>query len=359
MTAFMLPFWKRCDIMENILSLTREQLSEKLLLMGEKSFRAKQIFTWLHKKRITDFAQMTDISEQLRKKLSESFYISTVPIVQKLESKTDGTAKYLFEMSGGVIIEAVLMKYEYGNAVCISTQAGCAMGCTFCASTIGGLERSLTPGEMAGQIYTIEKDSGQRIHSLVLMGSGEPLDNYENVLRFISIINDELGEGLGQRRITLSTCGLADKIDELAQLGLQITLAVSLHAPNDEIRRRTMPVARKYDINTLITSAKNYAEKTGRRVTYEYALIDGVNDSSENAKELALRLKGSLCHVNLIPVNDVKERNYVRATEENISRFAKTLISMGIETTVRRRLGSDINASCGQLRRGYTERRCR
>lgn len=247
------------------------------------------------------------------------------------------------------------MQYSYGNTVCISTQAGCRMGCTFCASTLDGVEKSLTPAEMLAQIYAIEKDKGEKVSGVVLMGSGEPLDNYENVLKFIKLINCKDGKNMGQRHITLSTCGLIDKMYELADEQLQITLAVSLHAPNDEIRNRIMPISRAYPMEKLLEACRHYAEKTKRRITFEYALIKGVNDSAENARELASRLKGLLCHVNLIPVNDVKERNYVRSTNESIKKFEEILISRNIETTVRRKLGSDIDAACGQLRKRYKD----
>ncbi len=338
---------------KDIRSLTFDRLGAELEKMGEKPFRAKQIFKWLHDKQITEISEMTDISNALRERLDEEYSLKTLKTVAKFVSKVDNTIKYLFDIGDGLIIESVLMRYSYGNAVCISSQAGCRMGCTFCASAIGGLERSLSAGEMAEQIYRIQRDTGERVSSVVIMGSGEPLDNFENVLDFLDIIHSPLGNNLSHRHITLSTCGLVDKIYELAEKDLQITLAISLHAPNDEIRQRTMPVAKKYDIDSVIKAAADYAQSTKRRVTFEYALIKGVNDSAENASELASRLKGKLCHVNLIPVNDVKEHNYIKSSEKNIQSFASVLRARGIETTVRRRLGSDINAACGQLRRSY------
>lgn len=337
----------------DILSLNIEEMKTLLTDMGEKAFRAKQIFNWLHKKQAASFDEMSNLSKDLRQKLSDKCEIKTLKIVQKLVSKEDSTSKYLFETDDGNLIESVLMKYSYGNAVCISSQVGCRMGCTFCASTLDGLERNLTAGEMLSQIYAIQKDSEERVGSVVIMGSGEPLDNFDNLLKFLDLVHSPEGLELGHRHITVSTCGLVEKIYELAEKMLQINLAVSLHAPNDEIRQRTMPIARKYPINELISAAKAYGNKTNRRVTYEYALIKDINDSEECARELAKRLKGSLCHVNLIPVNDVKERNYERSLENTISEFAEVLTSLGIETTVRRKLGSDINAACGQLRRGY------
>lgn len=338
-------------------SFTLEKLTEEMKSLGEKPFRAKQIYGWLHQKHVTSFAEMTNISKDLRKKLEENYTLKNLKIVEKLVSKEDNTSKYLFDIGDNIVIESVLMKYSYGNAVCISSQAGCRMGCTFCASTIGGLERDLLPGEMAGQIYEIQRDTGERVSNVVIMGSGEPLDNYDNVMDFLEIIHSKEGNNLSHRHITLSTCGIVDKIYKLAEEKLQITLAISLHAPNNEIRQNTMPVARKYDYDSLIKAAKYYADTTKRRVTFEYALIKGVNDGEDNARELASRLKGLMCHVNLIPVNDVKENNYVRSTEENIRSFAETLQKLGIETTIRRKLGSDINAACGQLRKSYKEKK--
>ena len=336
-------------------SMTLEELQKEMEAIGEAKFRAKQIFRWLHVKYAENFEEMTDLSENLRNKLNDNYIIGGVKIVRKLVSKEDNTTKYLFELENNYIIESVFMQYSYGNTVCISTQAGCRMGCTFCASTLDGVEKSLTPAEMLAQIYAIEKDKGEKVSGVVLMGSGEPLDNYENVLKFIKLINSKDGKNMGQRHITLSTCGLIDKMYELADEQLQITLAVSLHAPNDEIRNRIMPISRAYPMEKLLEACRHYAEKTKRRITFEYALIKGVNDSAENARELASRLKGLLCHVNLIPVNDVKERNYVRSTNESIKKFEEILTSRKIETTVRRKLGSDIDAACGQLRKRYKD----
>ncbi|MBR4113686.1 MAG: 23S rRNA (adenine(2503)-C(2))-methyltransferase RlmN, partial [Anaerotignum sp.] len=268
-------------------------------------------------------------------------------------SQIDGTRKYLFALSDGAIIESVLMKYEHGNTVCISTQVGCRMGCKFCASTLDGVERGLTAGEMLSQIYAIQKDCGERVHGTVLMGSGEPLDNYDNVVKFLRLINDPKGQNMGQRHITLSTCGLVDRMYDLAEEDLQITLAVSLHAPNDGIRTQTMPIAKVYSMDRLLQACRDYADKTKRRITFEYALIHGVNDGDEHAWELVKKLRDMLCHVNLIPVNDVKERNYVKSTADRVKRFAGILNENGVETTVRRKLGSDIDAACGQLRRSH------
>ena len=337
---------------DDIKSLYIEEIEGMLKEMGEPKFRAKQIFSWLHAKKAKNFDEMTNLSKPLREKLGEKFKISNVKILEKLVS-SDGTTKYLFSLDDGNVIESVLMRYSYGNAVCVSTQVGCRMGCGFCASTLNGLERNLEAGEILSQIYEISRDIDERISSVVLMGSGEPLDNYDNVIRFIRLLNSRDGADIGQRHITLSTCGLAEKIDKLRGENLQITLAISLHAPNDEIREKTMPVSRKYDMETLLSACRRYSEETKRRITFEYALIRGVNDSAACAKELASKLKGMLCHVNLIPVNDVKEREYVHSSEEQIKSFASILMGRGIETTIRRKLGSDINAACGQLRRSY------
>lgn len=338
-------------------SMTIEEMQDFFATIREPKFRAKQVFQWLHDKRVKSFDEMTNLSKQLREKLSQETKISNLRIVDKLQSQKDGTTKYLFALDNDNVIESVLMRYSYGNAVCVSSQAGCRMGCAFCASTLNGLEYNLLAGEILSQIYMIQEDIGERISSVVLMGSGEPLDNYDNVLKFIKILNSENGIGIGQRHITLSTCGLADGIDRLRGEDLQITLAVSLHAPNDEIRNKIMPVSKKYNMDRLLTACKNYSDYTKRRITFEYAMMRGVNDSREAALELASRLKKMLCHVNLIPVNDVKERDFIKSNEETIQNFAALLNSKGIETTVRRKLGSDINAACGQLRRSYLNKK--
>ena len=340
----------------DIKSMNTAELEELLQEMGEPKFRGKQIFDWLHAKQADSFEEMTNLPKALREKLAERADINGVEPVKKLVSQIDGTRKYLFALSDGAIIESVLMKYEHGNTVCISTQVGCRMGCKFCASTLDGVERGLTAGEMLSQIYAIQKDCGERVHGTVLMGSGEPLDNYENVLKFLRLINDPKGQNMGQRHITLSTCGLVDKIYELAEEELQITLAVSLHAPNDDIRTQTMPVAKLYSMDKLLQACGDYAERTGRRITFEYALIHGLNDGAEHARELVKKLKRLLCHVNLIPVNDVKERDYVKSTAERVKQFAAILNENGVETTVRRKLGSDIDAACGQLRRSHMKK---
>lgn len=339
----------------DLISLNIEQIKEAISSIGEKAFRAKQIFNWIHQKHVTSFDDMSNISKELREKLKQNFKLSGLQLIQKFNSDIDNTSKYLFETEDNNIIESVLMRYSYGNAVCISTQIGCRMGCSFCASTVDGLERNLTAGEMLAQIYEIQKDIKQRISNVVMMGSGEPLDNFDNSIKFLELVNSKDGIEIGQRHITLSTCGLVDKIYKLEEKKLQITLAISLHAPNDEIRKQTMPIANKYSIEEVINAAKHYAQNTKRRVTFEYALINGINDSEDSARELSRRLKGSLCHVNLIPINDVKERNYKRSSEEHIKAFADIIKSCNVDVTIRRKLGSDINAACGQLRKGYNK----
>lgn len=329
-----------------------DEIEKIIVEMGEKKFRGRQIFKWIHRG-VESFDEMTDLSNKLREKLKIEGYINNAEIKAKLSSKKDETIKYLLALRDENIIECVIMKYDYGNTICISTQAGCNMGCSFCASAIGGKNRDLTPGEMLGQVLKAQRDSDRKISNIVLMGTGEPFDNYENVIKFINIVNHPEGINIGMRHITLSTCGLVPEMRRFADLNLQATLAVSLHAPNDDIRRSIMPIAKKYSIEELIDACKYYVDRTRRRITFEYALIDGVNDSYENAVELSERLKGLICHVNLIPVNRVDERSYNKSTGDKINRFRATLLSKGIETTIRRELGSDINAACGQLRRSY------
>lgn len=340
----------------DIKSMNMDELQDFLQnVLGEPKFRAKQIFDWLHQKQVSSFAEMTNLSKSLREKLEQEASITTLRMVRRLVSQEDETRKYLFALENDSVIESVFMKYEHGATVCISTQAGCRMGCKFCASTIGGVERNLTAGEMLSQIYEIQKDSGERIHGVVLMGSGEPLDNYDNVMRFLDLIHAPEGQNMGHRHITLSTCGLIEKMMELAKADLQITLAVSLHAPNDEIRKQTMPVANANPMERLLQACREYIKITNRRITFEYAMIDGVNDSDENAKELAGKLRGMLCHVNLIPMNKVEERDYTKSSADRVKQFAKVLQKNGVETTIRRKLGEDINAACGQLRRSHLQ----
>lgn len=337
----------------DIKNLTLGELEKEILNMQEQKFRAKQIFNWLHKNNVDNFDKMTNLSKILKIKLKEKFKLTEISIVDKLVSNVDKTTKYLFKLENNYVIESVLMKYSYGNAICISSQVGCKMGCKFCASTLDGLERNLLASEMLSQIYEIQKDSGEKIRSIVLMGSGEPFDNFENFLKFVEIINHKEGLNIGQRHITVSTCGIVPKIYDLANKKLQINLALSLHAPDDKDRQNIMPIAKKYTIKEVLEACKYFANTTKRRVTYEYALISGINDREQDAKALITLLKGSLAHINLIPINNVMERNYIKSSKEQIKKFANILINGGIETTIRRELGSDINAACGQLRKSY------
>ncbi|HBM81740.1 MAG TPA: 23S rRNA (adenine(2503)-C(2))-methyltransferase RlmN [Clostridiaceae bacterium] len=336
----------------NLKNMSVDEIGNLCVKLGERKFRGEQIFRWIYKG-IEKIDEMSDLPEAFRKKLNENTCVSNLTIVRKYVSKIDGTSKYLLETEDGNIIESVLMEYGYGLSACISTQVGCAMGCSFCASTIGGFVRNLSTGEMADEILKMGKDCGRRISHIVLMGSGEPLNNFENVIKFLSIVNCQKGLNIGMRHITISTCGLVPEIIRLASLNLQITLAVSLHAPNDEIRKRIMPVAYKYNINDVINACREYADKTKRRVTFEYSLIDGVNDGPGEAYELSMLLKGMLCHVNLIPINEIKERNYRKSDARHIDEFKRVLEKNSISVTVRRELGADINAACGQLRRDY------
>ena len=336
--------------MIDLKDLTFEELGELLSGIGEPKFRTKQIFAWLHRG-VTSFDEMTDISKKTREKLAELSFVSTLEIEEKYVSRLDKTTKYLFRLPDGNCIESVVMYYKHGISICISSQVGCRMGCRFCASTIGGLYRSLTAGEILNQVIFAQKDIGERISNIVMMGIGEPLDNYDNVVKFLHNVNHPEGLNIGYRHISLSTCGLVDKIYRLAEENLPITLSVSLHAPNNEIRDEIMSVNHKFRIEELIKACRDYIKTTTRRISFEYSLISGVNDSVENAKELAALLKGMLCHVNLIPVNQVKERGFHKGTRAEIEKFQNTLVSLGINATVRRELGSDISASCGQLRK--------
>lgn len=341
--------------MKDLRSFTLSELENFIADLGEKKFRAKQVFRWIHRG-VESFDEMTDLSSSLREKLKNVGYICNMEIVGKHESTADGTIKYLMNLKDGNIIECVLMSYAHGNSICISTQAGCSMGCSFCASTIGGKNRDLTSGEMLGQVLKVQIDSGKKISNIVLMGSGEPFDNFDNVIKFLQLVNSEEGINIGMRHITISTCGLVPEIKKLADLNLQVTLAISLHAPNDEIRNKLMPISKKYSLGELIEACRYYIAKTNRRITFEYSLIDGINDSDENARELSKLLKGILGHVNLIPVNKVRERSFEKSARARIESFKDILNSNGIQTTVRRELGSDIDAACGQLRRNYIEK---
>lgn len=331
------------------LALYLAELSEGSGVKFEK-FRAKQIFSWLMRG-ASDFSEMTNISAKQRDTLSEHCYIALPEIHQKYVSKLDGTVKYLFRLYDGEYIESVFMRYKHGNTICISTQAGCRMGCRFCASTLAGLSRHLSPSEMLGQVLAAQNDTGERISNIVMMGIGEPLDNFANSVKFLKLVNDPEGINIGYRHISLSTCGVVPGIYKLAEENLPITLSVSLHAPTQEYRESIMPVAKKWSIDELLCACRDYIKVTGRRISFEYAMIDGVNDSAECAAALSKLLSGMLCHVNLIPLNDVKERDYKKSGTKAIENFVKILEKNGITATVRRRLGSDINASCGQLRR--------
>ena len=336
-------------------SMNFEQVKIVMEELGEKAFRAKQIYEWMHTKLVDNFDEMTNLSKALRDKLSENFELTSLNVVDKRESAKDGTCKFLFELSDNRVIESVLMKYKHGNSVCISSQVGCRMGCRFCASTLGGLERNLTPAEMLDQIYKIQKISGERVSNVVLMGTGEPLDNYDNVLQFIQLLTDENGLNISQRNITVSTCGLVNRIRDLAEEELQITLAISLHAPNDKIRKEIMPIANKYTIDEIIDAVTFYYNKTGRRISFEYSLVEGVNDSEDNAKELIRVVRGLNCHVNLIPVNPIKERDFKQTQMQFVQNFKNILEKNRINVTIRREMGSDIDAACGQLRKSYMD----
>ena len=327
-----------------------KELEEYLISVGEKRFRAAQIYKWLHMG-VTSYDEMTDISKALREKLGAQTYVSALEIEEKYVSKLDGTVKYLFRLPDGNCIESVVMRYRHGLTICISSQVGCRMGCRFCASTIGGLFRSLTAGEILNQVIFAEKDMGERISNIVLMGIGEPLDNYDNVIKFLHNVNNEKGKNIGYRHITLSTCGVVPGIYKLAEENIPITLTISLHAPNNEIRDSIMPVNHAYKIEELFKACRYYLEKTGRRLSFEYSLIHGVNDSVRNAEELAALIKPLHAHVNLIPVNRVEERDFKKGSRNEINAFCQRLTMHGVNATIRRELGADISASCGQLRK--------
>ena len=337
----------------DIRSMTRPELEEFVLALGEKKFRAGQLFSWLHEKRAESFDEMTNLSLAFRDILKDKSRLTTLKPVQTLVSQIDGTRKYLFELPDGNVIESVWMQYEHGNSVCISSQVGCRMGCRFCASTLDGCARSLLPSEMLEQVYRIAGDTDERVSNIVIMGSGEPFDNYDNVVRFLRLVTDEKGMNLSIRNITVSTCGLVPQIYRFAEEGLPVTLALSLHASTDEKRRELMPIANRFSLSEVLPACDHYFEKTGRRVSYEYSLVAGVNDSPEEAKELAHLLKGRNCHVNLIPVNPVKERDFRRSERGRILDFKNSLENYGINATIRREMGRDINGACGQLRRSY------
>ena len=338
----------------NLKSMTLAEVTAALKEMGQPAFRGKQVYTWLHKG-VRSYDEMSNLSKDLRSALAQKYPIAAPEVVRKQESARDGTIKYLWRLSDGNCVETVLMRYNYGNTVCISTEVGCRMGCAFCASTIGGLVRKLEPYEMLDEVLFTQIDSGLPISRIVLMGIGEPLDNFDNVMRFLELVNSLEGMNISMRHISLSTCGLVPKIDELAERKLQISLAISLHGPNDTIRDKIMPVNKAYPIDVLLAACRRYFEATSRRIHFEYAMIDGVNDREEDAKELLRRLKGLPAHFNLIPLNHVEESPFKPSSKAAVARFQKILEDGGITATVRRTLGGDIDASCGQLRRKYTK----
>ncbi len=339
----------------DIKSMSLQQLTEQIIQMGEKKFRAAQIYSWMHQKLVTDFAQMTNLSKNTRIMLEKNFELVHLKKVDCKISAIDGTRKYLFGLSDGHVIESVLMKYNHGNSVCISSQVGCRMGCRFCASTLDGLSRNLRPSEMLDQIYRIQEDIGERVSNVVVMGSGEPLDNYDNLLQFIHLLTDSNGLGISQRNITVSTCGLVPEMNRLAEEKLQITLALSLHASNNEVRKTLMPIANRYALSEVLEACDNYFEKTGRRITFEYSLVKGVNDGQKQADELAELIKNRNCHINLIPVNPIKERDFVQTDTKNVNNFKKLLEKKRINVTIRREMGRDIDGACGQLRKRYMD----
>jgi 23S rRNA (adenine2503-C2)-methyltransferase len=339
---------------KDICSYTYSELQEEIKSLGEKSFRAGQIYEWLHVKLAEDFDEMTNLSKDFRKRFKQEYEIRRLILRERQISRKDPTEKYLFELWDGNLVESVLMRYSYGNSVCISSQAGCRMGCRFCASAIGGLIRNLSASEMLGQIYQIQKLIGERISNIVVMGTGEPLDNYDNFLKFIYMISDEHGLHISQRNITASTCGIVPNMRRLAREGLQITLALSLHGSTQEKRRKLMPVANKYELSEVLDACDYYFQETGRRVTFEYSLVQGVNDSKEDAGELIRMLGGKNCHLNLIPVNQIKEREFRKPCRKNILEFKNKLEHHKINVTIRRERGSDIDGACGQLRRRHT-----
>ena len=340
---------------KDLKSLNLEQLTEELLNIGEKKFRAKQVYSWIHEKLVDSFDEMTNLSKDLREKLKENYTLNSMEVVAVQTSKIDGTQKYLFRLHDGHVVESVLMRYHHGNSVCISSQVGCLMGCRFCASTIGGKVRDLAASEMLGQIYKIQKISEERVHNVVVMGTGEPLDNYDNLVQFIKMLTDENGLNISQRNLTVSTCGIVPKIRQLAEEKFQMTLALSLHATTQEKRKQLMPIANKYDLKEVLDACHYYYEQTGRRITFEYSLVDGVNDTKEDAQELTKLIGKFPCHVNLIPVNPIKERDFVQPNKQECQAFRNKLEKNGINVTIRREMGRDIDGACGQLRKSYLD----
>lgn len=351
----------KVEIKKSLRDLELPELRGLLSDMGEKSFRAAQLYQWLHKRGAGSYEELSNISLSLRERLKDNYSIALPEAVEVLSSRLDGTRKFILRMEDGHVIESVWMKYRHGNSVCISSQVGCRMGCRFCASTLDGLARNLTSGEMLAQIYLIQRLTGERVSNIVVMGSGEPLDNYSELTRFIRMVSDENGLNISQRNITVSTCGLVPEIRRLAEEGYAITLALSLHAPNDEVRKSLMPIANRYSLSEVLPAMEYYFEKTGRRITFEYSVVEGVNDNKAEAKELSVLLRGfrsgggQACHVNLIPVNPIKERTFRRPDREKTENFKRILTENGITATIRREMGADISGACGQLRRNYLD----
>lgn len=337
----------------DIKSMDLAELTAFVGELGEKPFRARQLYQWMHEKLAPSIDDMTNLSKAFREKLKENTTYTSLKTVRMLESGIDGTRKYLFGLGDGNVIESVLMKYKHGNSVCISSQVGCRMGCRFCASTLDGLTRNLTAGEMLDQIYQIQAGTGERVSNVVVMGSGEPMDNYENLVRFIRLLSDENGLHISQRNITVSTCGIVPGIKRLTEEGFSVTLALSLHAPDDEVRKTLMPIANRYSLKEILPACKGYYEKTGRRLTFEYSLVKGVNDNLEEARRLTALIRDMHGHVNLIPVNPIKERDYRQSNREAIEQFKEYLEKHGINVTIRREMGRDIGGACGQLRKSY------
>lgn len=336
---------------KDIMSMTYGELAEVFSGKGLPGFRAKQVYQWLHCRLAASYDEMTDLPKALREQLAEEYPLNICTVAKKQVSAADGTVKFLYALHDGDYIESVVMKYKYGYTVCVSSQVGCKMGCAFCASTLGGFKRSLTAGEILSQVYAAQRELGERVSHIVLMGMGEPLDNFDNVMRFIELVTDEKGLNLSMRNISLSTCGVVPKIEELMKKKLQLTLSISLHAADSGLRSKIMPINKKYDVDELLAVCRRYAAETSRRISFEYSMLAGVNDSDECARLLASKLRGMLCHVNLIPVNEVEESPFKPSSPERIERFTEILAGSGITATVRRKLGSDIEASCGQLRR--------
>ena len=341
--------------MNSIYNYTLDELGEYFISLGDKKYRALQIFEWLYRFRVKNFDEMTNLSKDLREKLKSNYTLNSLDAVAVQTSKIDGTQKYLFRLHDGHVVESVLMRYHHGNSVCISSQVGCLMGCRFCASTIGGKVRDLAPSEMLGQIYKIQKLSEERVHNVVVMGTGEPLDNYDNLVQFIKMLTDENGLNISQRNLTVSTCGIVPKIRQLAEEKFQMTLALSLHATTQEKRKQLMPIANKYDLKEVLDACHYYYEQTGRRVTFEYSLVGGVNDTKQDAEELTKLIGKFPCHVNLIPVNPIKERDFVQPNKQECQAFRNKLEKNGINATIRREMGRDIDGACGQLRKSYLD----